>query len=83
MTETSRGIALLLSVLLWVPVLPSFLRGGTSAEEALLLYAASLALSLVGCSSLTALLRAYTPVEETNACESDDGHDRRHNDLAA
>lgn len=83
MNEMSRGIAMLLSVLLWAPVLPSFLRGGTSAEEALLLYAASLALSFVGCSSLAALLRAYAPVEDSGAVESEEGRDRRRDDIAA
>ena len=83
MNEMWRGIAMLLSVLLWVPVLPSFLRGGTPAEEALLLYAASLALSFVGCSSLAALLRAYTPVEDARPTESEESGQRRRDDLAA
>ena len=83
MTEQARGAALLVSVLLWAPVLPSFLRGGTSAEEALLLYAASLALSVVGCSLLAALVRAYTPVQEPVPVEVEEEHERRRGDLAA
>lgn len=62
MSDTVRGTALVLSVLLWSPTAPSLLRGEVPAEKALLLYAAALLLALAGCGLLAALVRAYTPV---------------------
>ena len=59
MSDPVRAVALLLSVLLWSPVAPSLLRGGTSPSDALLLYAGALALSLTGCGVVTALVRSY------------------------
>lgn len=64
MTDTVRALALLLSVLLWSPVAPGLVNGTVPAEKALLMYVASLLLCLLGCGLLSALVRAYTPVEE-------------------
>lgn len=64
MTDAVRAVALLLSVLLWSPVAPGLVSGAVPAEKALLMYAASLLLCLLGCGLLSALVRAYTPVEE-------------------
>ena len=61
MPEPVRGIVLLLSLLLWSPVLPRLLAGTVSTEEAVLTYAGALLLSWGGCSALVALVRAYMP----------------------
>ena len=64
MSDSVRGIAIVLSVLLWSPVAPGLLHGEVSAEKAMLLYGAALALALTGCSLLAGLLRAYAPEPE-------------------
>lgn len=86
MSETTRGVALLLSVLLWAPVVPSFVQGSTTAEEAILLYVAAFALAVGGCAALSALLRAYAPEPEPEpeASVEQTAEDRRaRDDLAA
>lgn len=86
MSDTVRALAVVLSVLLWMPVAPSLVAGGTPAEEALLLYVAALLLSLTGCAGLAAILRAYAPADapETPAePEAEPGARRRESDRAA
>lgn len=61
MTEAARGLVLLVSVLLWLPVLPPLLAGDLSTAEAGLRYAAALLLAWAGGSLLSALVRNYTP----------------------
>lgn len=73
MSDTARGVALLLSVLLWSPVAPGLLRGQVAAEKALLLYVAALVLTLIGCSLLSSLLRAYTPEPVADAADGSSG----------
>lgn len=67
MSDTVRGVAILLSVLLWSPVAPSLLRGEVGAEKALLLYVAALLLALTGCTLLSGLLNAYAAVPVDDA----------------
>ena len=72
MSDSVRGIAIVLSVLLWSPVAPGLLRGEVPAEKAILLYGAALVLALVGCSLIAGLLRAYAPAaEEAPAAEGE------------
>ena len=59
MNDTGRGLALLLSVLIWSPVVPPLLRGEIGADRALLLYAVAVVLVVTGWSLLCGLLRAY------------------------
>lgn len=59
MSDTGRGLALLLSVLIWSPVAPPLLRGEVGPDRALLLYAGAVALVVTGWSLLGSLLRAY------------------------
>ncbi len=59
MSDTGRGLALLLSVLIWSPVAPPLLRGEIGADRALLLYAVAVVLVVTGWSLLGGLLRAY------------------------
>ena len=59
MSDTGRALALLLSVLVWSPVLMPLLRGEVSPDRALLLYAGAVALVVTGWSVLGGLVRAY------------------------
>lgn len=59
MSDTGRGLALLLSVLVWSPVAPPLLRGEVSPDRALLLYAVALVLVVTCWSLLGVLVRAY------------------------
>jgi hypothetical protein len=61
MSEALRGFVLLLSVLLWLPVLRPLLDGEMSTDEAALRYGAALLFSWGGVTALAALMRAYTP----------------------
>lgn len=66
MSDTSRGLVLLASLLLWSPVLPRLLAGELSTVQAGLRYAAALLLAWGGGTMLTAMIRGYsspTPVE--------------------
>lgn len=64
MSEAMRGFVLLLSVLLWLPVLPPFLNGTMRTDEAVLRYAAALLLAWGGVSLISAIVKAYTPKPE-------------------
>ena len=71
MSDATRGIALMLSVLLWLPVAPGLMRGELAAERALLVYAGALALALAGAWLLTTLIRAYASgADEAEAAET-------------
>lgn len=59
MSETARGLVLLLSVLLWLPVLPPLLAGQVTTTGAALRYAGTLLLVCGGATALSALLRNY------------------------
>ena len=61
MSDAVRAVAILVSVVLWSPVARPLLAGETSPDEALVLYAAALLLSLTGCAAMAALVRAYSP----------------------
>ena len=64
MSEAMRGFVLLLSVLLWLPVLRPFLDGQMRTDEAVLRYAGALLLAWGGVSLIAAIIRAYTPQPE-------------------
>lgn len=64
MSEAMRGFVLLLSVLLWLPVLRPFLDGQMRTDEAVLRYAGALLLAWGGVSLIAAILKAYTPTPE-------------------
>lgn len=61
MSETMRGFVLLLSVLLWLPVLRPLLDGQMRTDEAVLRYAGALLLAWGGVSLIAAILKAYSP----------------------
>jgi hypothetical protein len=60
MSEGVRGLVLLVSVLLWLPVLRPLLAGEMSTAEAGLRYAAALLLAWGGATLLTSIVRSYT-----------------------
>jgi hypothetical protein len=59
--EPVRGLVLLLSLLLWSPVLRALLAGEMDVDEAVLRYAAALLVSWGGCAVLVGVVRTYTP----------------------
>lgn len=59
MSDAVRGLVILVSVLLCLPVLPPLLAGEMAASEAGLRYAGALLLAWGGAALLTALGRAY------------------------
>ena len=61
MSEKLRGFVVLLSVLLWLPVLPPLLEGQMRTDEAVLRYGGALLLAWGGVSLIAAIVRAYTP----------------------
>ena len=70
MSEKVRGFVVLLSVLLWLPVLPPLLDGQMRTDEAVLRYGGALLLAWGGVSLIAAIVRAYTPeppLEEKSA----------------
>lgn len=80
MNETSRGLVLLASLLLWMPVLPSLLAGQMTTAQAGLRYAGALLLAWGGGSALAALFRAYASDAEVASAgdvETDDGRPAR------
>lgn len=83
MSDTVRGVALLLSVVLWSPVARPLLEGRTSPEQAGLLYAAALVVSLVGCALLAAVVGAYAPGEQEADGDAEQVPERRASDLPA
>jgi hypothetical protein len=87
MTDVVRGLVLLVSVLLCLPVLPPLLAGEMSATDAAVRYAGALLLAWGGASVLSALAAAYgrneeTPPAETTAEEEPAQRGRRQDDLA-
>jgi hypothetical protein len=83
--ESVRGLVLLVSVLLCLPVLRPLLAGEMSADDAALRYAGALLLAWTGASLLSALVRAYGGDEQENATTDDTAAtttDRRRDDIA-
>ena len=69
MKDSVRGLVLLVSVLLCLPVLPPLLAGEMSATAAAMRYAGALLLAWGGASVLSALVAAYGRNEETLPAE--------------
>lgn len=59
MSDTARGLVLLVSVLLCLPVLPPLLAGEMTTVDAGLRYACALVLTWAGGSALSALIVGY------------------------
>lgn len=86
MKDAVRGLVLLASVLLCLPVLPPLLAGEMSTAAAAVRYAGALLLAWGGASLLSALVTAYGRNEETLSAEAkgpDDAarHGRRQDDI--
>lgn len=64
MSDAVRGLVILVSVLLCLPVLPPLLAGEMDASEAGLRYAGALLLAWGGAALLTALAKAYGAAQE-------------------
>lgn len=71
MSETMRGLVLLVALLLWSPVLPGLVDGARGVGEAALLFAGALLLAWGGVAALNGLVRAYAPQEEPGAQDRD------------
>lgn len=67
MSETVRGLVLLIALLLWSPVLPGLIAGGRGVGEAALLFAGALLLTWGGAAALNGLVRTYAPQEQPTA----------------
>jgi hypothetical protein len=78
MSEAARGLVLLVSVLLWLPVLRPLLAGEMSTAEAGLRYAAALLLAWGGATLLASLVRSYSSDTGTgDDAHGPDGRPRR------
>jgi hypothetical protein len=64
MSETVRGLVLLVSLVLWLPVLRPLLAGELSTAEAGVRYAGALALAWGGVALLCRVVAAYTAEPE-------------------
>lgn len=74
MSERLRGLVLLVTLLLWSPVLPGLINGARDVGDAALRFAAALLLAWGGVAALHALVSAYTPQEKPPS--PDQEHDR-------
>ena len=87
MSDTVRGLVLLVSVLLWLPVLRPLLAGQLTTAEAGVRYVGALALAWGGASLLSKVIAAYTPDPEEAAEDSSaaagDPAVRRQEDLSS
>jgi hypothetical protein len=84
MSEGVRGLVLLVSVLLWLPVLRPLLAGEMTTAEAGLRYAAALLLAWGGATLLGSLVRSYSSETDTGEdARADDGQPRRRQEDAA
>jgi hypothetical protein len=84
MSEGVRGLVLLVSVLLWLPVLRPLLAGEMTTAEAGLRYAAALLLAWGGATLLASLVRSYSSETGTGEdAHADDGQQRRRQEDAA
>jgi hypothetical protein len=65
--DALRGLVLLLSVLLWLPVLRPVVDGGMEVTQGALLYLAALGIAWAGVAGLHALVRGYVRAGEAAA----------------
>jgi hypothetical protein len=80
MSDALRGLVLLVSLVLWLPVLRPVLAGGMTTAEAGIRYAVALLLAWSGVSLLSALVRSYSTDTETGTggeAQSSDPRPRR------
>lgn len=90
MSDTVRGLVLLVSLVLWLPVLRPLLAGELSTAEAGVRYIGALFLAWGGASLLSTVIATYTPEpeeEDPGAGASDAAADgapgRRQEDLSS
>jgi hypothetical protein len=89
MSDTVRGLVLLVSLVLWLPVLRPLLAGELSTAEAGVRYAGALLLAWGGASLLSTVIATYTtkPEEgaeaETSDVPADGAPARRQEDLSS
>lgn len=78
MNDAFRGMVLMVSVVLWLPVLRPLLAGEMTTAEAGLRYAAALLLAWGGGVVLSAIVRSYSSESVSEADRDlDDQHPRR------
>jgi hypothetical protein len=78
MSDALRGLVLLVSLVLWLPVLRPVLAGGMTTAEAGIRYAVALLLAWSGVSLLSALVRSYSGDTGTgDDAQSTDARPRR------
>lgn len=89
MSDTVRGLVLLVSLVLWLPVLRPLLAGELSTAEAGVRYIGALFLAWGGASLLSTVIATYTPEPEedpgsgaSNAA-ADGAPGRRQEDLSS
>lgn len=87
MSETMRGLVLLVALLLWSPVLPGLVNGARDVGDAALLFAGALLLAWGGVAALHGIVRGYSaqaePATQDQEPGSAPGQARRQADSAA
>jgi membrane protease YdiL (CAAX protease family) len=84
MSDAFRGLVLLVSVVLWLPVLRPLLAGEISAAEAGLRYAVALLLAWGGGSMLASIVRSYSDgAGAGDATDAGESHPLRRQEDAA
>lgn len=73
MSDLARGFVLLVSLLLWLPVLRLLLAGQMGAAEAVLRYGGAFLLAWAGIALLSAIVSAYTPQDAPADAVGDEG----------
>lgn len=73
MSDVMRGLVLLVTLLLWSPVLPGLFDGAQGVGDAALRFAAALLLAWGGVAALNGLVGAYSREEPASP---DQEHDR-------
>jgi len=79
--DALRGLVLLGSVVLWLPLLRPVLSGDMAVEQGALYYLAALGIAWGGVAGLTTLVRGYVAAGEAARAEADAV--RRADDLTA
>ena len=69
MNDALRGLVLLLSVVLWLPLLRPVLDGDMPITQGAVLYLAALGIAWAGVAGLTALVRGYVRAGQAAADE--------------
>ena len=71
MNDALRGLVVLTSVLLWLPVLRPVLAGNVDVAQAALLYLAALGIAWGGIGGMATLVRGYAAAGEAERTAKD------------